>query len=100
MGGRGYPQLSLGSWLPGIVSFLLAWATAGNSKDTLKEGTCDAGAILNSQDLTCHMVEANEERGNARNVCVFSCPHSHAEQNEVRPKRNWTVSFRKLCFST
>lgn len=32
------PQLSLGSWLLGVVSLLLVWATAGNGKDTVKEG--------------------------------------------------------------
>lgn len=32
------PQLSLGSWLLGVVSLLLAWATAGNGKDIVKEG--------------------------------------------------------------
>lgn len=32
------PQLSLGSWLLGVVSLLLVWATAGNGKDIVKEG--------------------------------------------------------------
>jgi hypothetical protein len=74
-----------GLWPPGLNRLLLALVTAGNGKDVLEEGIGWVGAILNSQDLPCHLVGATASRGMLR-MSMWLPSHSHPKQNEARLK--------------
>lgn len=85
----GGPQLSPCFWLrprPSIIGLDDSWEWPGH----LEEGVGGPGALRSSQDLTCHVVVA-EERGGDRNVCVPSLACAHGEHNEARPKSSLTV---------
>lgn len=96
-----HPQLSLGFWLPGHVSLLLVWTTAGNGKDSLEEGMGWCRGLTKLPRSHMPYGEGRGGEGNDKNVCMSVCPlsHSHAGRNEARPKRDSALGLWKRSFS-